>query len=266
MTESVIGTAGDLAGVGARSAEYLARIGAVRPAAADAAALRELHERHLRSVPFENLSIHLGEEVSLRPEALAAKLIDARRGGFCYELNGAFAALLRELGYPVTLLAARVFGGGRLGPPFDHLALRVEAGGEPWLADVGFGKHSTYPLRLDERGDQRDPGGVFRIEETSEGDLDVYLDGAPQYRLETRPRELADFEMACWWQCTSPKSHFTKSPVCSMPTAEGRVTLSGRTLITADASGRHEMELAEDAVLGEYRDNFGIVLDRIPAM
>lgn len=242
---------------------YLDRVGAARPARPDAAALRDLHRRHLLSVPFENLSIHLGESVVLDPDALVDKIVTARRGGFCYELNGAFAALLAALGYPVTLMAGRVFGENGLGAPFDHLALRVDADG-PWLVDVGFGRFSDWPLRLDERGEQSDPGGVFRVEETDDGDLDVLCDGRPQYRLETRPRALADFEMACWWQCTSPKSHFTRSLVCSRLAGDGRVTLSGSTLVTTGPDGRRETELPPDALLPAYRDHFGITLDRVP--
>jgi N-hydroxyarylamine O-acetyltransferase len=106
---------------------YLDRIGVGRPARADAASLAELQVHHLRSVPFENLSIHLGEPIVLEPAALVDKLVDHRRGGYCYELNGAFAALLSALGFSVTLLAARVATPVGLGPPFDHLALRVDA-------------------------------------------------------------------------------------------------------------------------------------------
>ncbi len=90
---------------------YLDRIGARRPERPDHAALRVLQRSHLGAVPFENLSIHLGEEIVLDADALVAKIVDRRRGGFCYELNGAFAALLRSLGFEVTLLAARVFDG-----------------------------------------------------------------------------------------------------------------------------------------------------------
>lgn len=240
---------------------YLARIGADRPARPDDAALRDLHLRHLLSAPFENLSIHLGEDIVLDHDALVSKIVDRRRGGFCYELNGAFAALLRALGYDVDLLPARVYIGDGLSVPYAHLALRVG----PWLADVGFGDHTHYPLVLDERGDQADPGGVFRILETTDGDLDVYRDGEPQYRLETRARELRDFEGACWWNRTSPKSHFTRSLVCSMLTETGRVTLSGRTLVRTAGGERRESELTGDAeVLGAYRDLFGIELDRVP--
>jgi N-hydroxyarylamine O-acetyltransferase len=240
---------------------YLARIGAERPVRPDAEALRELHLRHLRTVPFENLSIHRGEDIILEPEALVAKIVDRRRGGFCYELGGAFATLLTALGFEVDMLSARVFGGEELSLPYDHLALRVG----PWLVDVGFGSHTHYPLRLDERGDQADPGGVFRVAETSEGDLDVFKNGQPEYRLETRSRKLGDFESGCWWNRTSPKSHFTQSLVCSMLTGSGRVTLSGRTLIHTENGERDERELGDDAdVLGAYRTWFGIELDRVP--
>jgi N-hydroxyarylamine O-acetyltransferase len=246
---------------------YLARIGAARPARADEAALRDLQLRHLLAVPFENLDIHLGERISLDEGALLDKVVDRRRGGFCYELNGAFSALLAALGFKVTLLAARAIGpSGDLGPPFDHLALRVDLA-EPWLADVGWGRFSHHPLRLDQRGEQRDPGGTFRVVESGQGDLDVHMDGKPQYRIEPRPRSLADFEATCWWHQTSPKSHFTRSLVCSLLTEDGRVTINGRNAITTAADGRHERALTgDDEVLAAYRSYFGIELDRVPSV
>ncbi|WP_017239274.1 arylamine N-acetyltransferase family protein [Streptomyces sp. SS] len=246
---------------------YLRRIGAERPARADAGALRELHLRHLRTVPFENLSIHLGEDIVLDEKALLDKVVGARRGGFCYEVNTAFAVLLRGLGYRVALLQGRVIGPeGKPGIPYDHMALLVEtAEGERWLADVGFGDHSHFPLAFDERADQEDPGGVFRITEAADGDLDVLRDGKPQYRLEPRPRELADFTAGAWYHRTSPDSHFPRSLICSLLTEDGRITLSGRKLITRAHGERDERELEGEAEVREaYRDLFGIVLDALP--
>lgn len=256
---------------------YLDRIGAVRPARPDAAALRDLQVRHLTTVPFENLSIHLGEDIVLEEKALLDKVVGARRGGFCYELGGAFAALLRALGFGVTLLQARVYGdGGQLGIPYDHLALRVETddGSGPWLADVGFGDHAHFPLVFDDRTDQEDPRGTYRIRETPDatdgagaGDLDVLRDGVPQYRLDPRPRALADFRAGSWYHRTSPGSHFTRSLVCSRLTGMGRVTLSGRALITTVGGERHEVPLDTDVeVLAAYREHFGLRLDRLPAV
>lgn len=246
---------------------YLRRIGVAGPVRTDAESLRELQVRHLMSVPFENLSIHLGEPIVLEEAPLVDKLVCRRRGGFCYELNGAFAALLSALGFRVTRLAARVFTpAGGLGPPFDHLALRVDLD-EPWLVDVGFGRFSSEPLRLDVRGEQRDPAGAFRVEPAPDGDLDVRLDGEPQYRMEQRPRALGDFEATCWWHRTSPGSHFTRSVVCSLLTERGRVTLSDRTLVRTDRGERDERALGGDAeVLAAYRTVFGIELDRVPSV
>ncbi|MFG3123166.1 arylamine N-acetyltransferase [Streptomyces sp. NPDC048201] len=252
-----------------RTDAYLRRIGAQRPASPTTEALRDLHSRHLRTVPFENLSIHLGEPVVLEEEALLDKVVGARRGGFCYELNGTFGLLLTELGYDVQLLAGRVHGDEGLGIPYDHLALRVRTvDGGDLLADVGFGAHSHGPLAFGERGDQADPGGTFRVVEAGD-DVDVLRDGRPQYRLERRPRSLRDFRAGAWWHSTSPESRFTRSLVCSRITADGgRITLSGRTSTTTDAAGRKEVrELGTDEeVLAVYRDGFGIGLSVVPAV
>src|SRR5215470_1616306 len=109
--------------------------------------LRRLHAAHMLAVPFENLSIHVGEPISLGVDALYDKIVRRRRGGFCYELNGLFAWLLRHLGFTVTLLSARVAQpDGGFTPEFDHLALVVpDIDGADWLADVGFGDSFHRP-------------------------------------------------------------------------------------------------------------------------
>ena len=246
---------------------YLDRVQAGQPRFLDQAALRSLHRAHLLSVPFENLSIHLAEPISLSEGDLIDKIVTRRRGGFCYELNGAFALLLAGLGADVVLAAARVWTGEAFGPPFDHLTLLVQPadGSGPWLADVGFGSHSVFPLRFGDRRDQPDPGGVFRLADADGGDVDVLRDGEPQYRIETRGRSLSDFVPTCWWQQTSPASHFTQSTICSRLTEDGRVSLSGRTLITTTGGNRTEQRLPSDeAVLAAYREHFGITLTRVP--
>ena len=160
--------------------------------------------------------------------------------------------------------------------------VRTEDGGD-WLADVGFGAHFHLPLAFGEREEQRDPAGVFRIAEAEPdaagvrgghdaagaADLDVLRDGRPVYRLETRPRALADFTAGAWWHRTSPHSHFTRSLVCSRVTDDGgRITLGGRRLtLTAPDGTRQERDAGSDAeVLSIYRDEFGITLDAVPAV
>lgn len=247
-------------------AAYLARIGA-SAAEPTEAALHELCERHARTVPFENLSVDLGEPVTLTEDALVDKIVRRRRGGFCYELNGLFAELLVALGYRVTRMAARVFQDGLVvGPPFDHLTLRVDLD-EPWLVDVGFGRHAIYPLRLNEPGDQLDPAGRFQLRpHGSAGDLDLLRDGTRAYRIEDRPRSLADFRATCWYQQTSPDSMFTRILICSLPVDSGRVTLYGQLLIRTNGDDRTEEHLTESDTLTAYREIFGIELDRLPRL
>jgi N-hydroxyarylamine O-acetyltransferase len=247
----------------ARVATYLHRIGAAHPGRPDAAHLRELQFAHVRTVPFENLGVHTGEQIELDARSLVDKIAKGRRGGICYESNGAFAALLATLGYRVSLLSARVFVGDGFGAPFDHLVLRVDTDGS-WLVDVGFGRQIEFPLDLDDRGEQPGHGGVYRVADAPEGDLDVYRDGELQYRVESRPRALTDFATACWWHTHAPQAHFTQNLVCSLPTDAGRVTLSGQRLIITEGGKGWSTDLAEDAALAAYRDHFGIVLDRLP--
>jgi N-hydroxyarylamine O-acetyltransferase len=248
---------------------YLQRIAVPRPLTADTVTLHVLHRAHQLMVPFENLSMHLAEPISLAGEDLIDKIVHRARGGICYELNGAFALLLQSFDCEVTRVAARVYGDGQLSIPFDHMALivRPSDGSGPWLADVGFGSNSVYPLLFGSRHDQDDPGGQFLLADTGDGDVDVLRDGKPQYRIEPRERAQADFGPTCWWQQSSPDSHFTHSTICSKLTETGRITLSGNTLITTSNGARSEQTLPDDqAILAAYRDHFGITLDRVPQL
>src|SRR5580765_5290818 len=142
---------------------YLARIRYTGLTTPTYETLRALHYAHLLAVPFENLDIALGRKIVLEEDAILHKIIHQRRGGFCYELNGAFAALLSALGFQTTLLSARVARDtGGESPEFDHLALRVDLD-QPWLVDVGFGESFLEPLRLQTERNQIDPVGTFRL-------------------------------------------------------------------------------------------------------
>jgi N-hydroxyarylamine O-acetyltransferase len=135
--------------------DYLARIGAAADDPLDV-----LMARHLETVPFENLSVHERDHVPLEDEALVGKVVDRRRGGFCYELNGAFAWLLRELGHHVAYCSARVATGDGFSFPGDHMALIADG---RTLVDVGFGRFAVGPLDLDSRDDQPDRAGTFTV-------------------------------------------------------------------------------------------------------
>jgi N-hydroxyarylamine O-acetyltransferase len=215
-------------------------------------ALADLHVAHLMCIPFENLSIHSGERVQLDVDWLFDKLVTRRRGGFCYELNGLFAALLRALGHHVDLLAARVIGAdGTLGIPFDHMCLRVD---DIWLADVGFGDNFITPLRLDSREVQHDGRRSFRIVE--DGALHVEDAGRRVYTFELAPHALADFAPGCDFH-QSPASHFAKGRVVSRLTPGGRVTLNEGRFTTTDLAGVKTVTPISDWP-GSLAEHFGI--------
>jgi N-hydroxyarylamine O-acetyltransferase len=253
-------------------APYLRRIGYDGPVHPRVEVLRALHLAHLCTVPFENLDIHLGRPIVLCEEAQLRKVVRERRGGFCYELNGAFATLLLALGFRVSLLSAGAMGAdGRFGPPFDHLLLEVHCpdgsdGSAGWLADVGFGEGFLEPLRFEVGEEQPQGNGVYRLDR--DGDDYVLLrrtepDGPldPQYRFTAQPRELTDFAEMCRYHQTSPESHFTRQRVCSLATPEGRVTLTEGRLIVTRRGERTELPIQDDAAYrAALRERFGIEL------
>jgi N-hydroxyarylamine O-acetyltransferase len=229
--------------------------------------LARLQSAHARSVPFETLSItgdphgdYDGEPIELAIPALYDKLVDRERGGFCYELNGAFAWLLGELGFEVRRCAARVADGdGGYGVPADHLTSIVTleedgrsddpdgpgvggADGHRYLVDVGVGAPVIRrPVPLDGSVVSNGVGIDWRLVSSERPDADYRLEyrdraGADdpewtsRYILGDEPRDLSYFAATCEYHSTSPDSHFTGEPIAMRPTAEGHVTLSPTSL------------------------------------
>lgn len=245
---------------------YLQRINYHGPRSPTAETLRQLQLAHLLAVPFENLSIHSGQPIILEDEALFEKIVRQRRGGFCYELNGLFAALLRSLGFSVDMLSAGVANKeGTFGPDFDHMLLLVRLE-ERWLADVGFGDSFLEPLLLDSRDEQIQGERAYQI--VAQGDhlvmrqREAHGDWKNQYRFTLQAYSYADYAEMCRFHQTSPQSHFTQGRLCSRATPEGRITVSGMRFITSTGSGeRQERLLAnEEEYADSLREHFGIAL------
>ena len=245
---------------------YLDRINYRGRLNVDAETLRQLHVAHLRSVPFENLSIHAHEPIVLNDEWLFDKIVSRRRGGFCYELNGLFGALLRALGFEVEMLSAEVANNdGSFSAPFDHMTLIVTLD-ERWLADVGFGDSFIEPLRIDRRGPQVQANGAYRI-----ATVDDYLllqkktteaeDWKPQYRFKLTAYQYADYLERCAYNQTSPRSHFTQNRICSMLTPNGRISVSDKRFIVSSDGVRNDYPVQDDDEYRELlRQHFGIVM------
>ncbi|MGO4597544.1 arylamine N-acetyltransferase family protein [Terrabacter sp. 2RAF25] len=275
------------------AAAYLRRLGVPAPEAPTLAALASLHRAHLLTVPFENLDIGLGRPIRLDRTSLVTKIVDQRRGGYCYELNGIFALLLRRLGYAVDLVSARVArADGGLTDEYDHLALVVSSPdlsspnlpspdlsspdlsspdlpspdrSETMLADVGFGEGFVEPLPLVDGFERRERG--LSVGLARRGELWVSRerrdgeDWRGRFVFTTTPHPLDDFAERNEWQQSSPDSHFTRARLASILTPTGRVTLSSNRLITSTHGRRDEIELEDEAaVLAALARHFGIVL------
>ena len=236
----------------AQSAAYLARIGAPGLRAETREGLAEIHRRHLESVPFENLDILDGRPISFDLEALYAKIVERQRGGFCYELNGLFAELLRAAGCAVELVEGRFLDAdGVLSARFDHLSLLVTLPGErdPLFADVGCGKLSpTVPLELREQ-----PGTLARAVHGWQ------IPGEPEpLTFSERPCALADFAQRCAFHEHHPDSYFRRGLVCTRRTAAGWIALSESAFSELSGGVRTETPVERSALPTLLRERFGL--------
>lgn len=244
--------------------KYLSRIG-IDSFSGGLSFLRELHRRHLYSVPFENLSIHHNEKIILSRDWLFEKIVIRKRGGFCYELNGLFYELITSLGYKAKMISARVFNRERIaGPEFDHMAILVQFAGEEYLCDVGFGDLCIEPHKFSLNEIQTDSGFRFKIIKENRKDykllrLENSDEWKDQYLFTTQQRELSEFESMCVYHQTSTESHFTQKKVCTIATHGGRITLTNNKLIITESGDRKEIAFEDNSKFNYYlRKYFGI--------
>lgn len=234
---------------------YLQRIEYTGEVAPTLSVLKELQKQHLLNIPFENLDIHANRKIELDTGKIFEKIVLNRRGGFCYELNGLFFELLREIGFSSKMISGRVFDKEKgYGNEYDHLAIITALGDAEFLVDVGFGEFVFHPLRLvpdllqkDERGDfiiERHTDGYYRVSKLVNGEW------TPQYLFSTKPRAYLEFEGMCHYHQTSPHTHFTKNRFLGIPTAEGRITLIGNRLKIVQRGEVSEREIGEDEFAG----------------
>ena len=248
---------------------YLARLKYSNSVKPDAETLHGLQFAHLLNVPFENLDIGLKRPIQLSEEALWEKIILRKRGGFCYELNSLFAWLLKQIGFDVTYLNARVFNReGNLGIDFDHLALLVRVPNQSvhWLADVGFGDSFNQPLSFEERGEQVQGLRAYRLEQTSDGYItwQKNYDGSweRQYFFDLQPHNFpADYETACLYHQTSIESSFKRRSIISKATPDGCVSLeAGRLIVTTNGQREERLVANQEEYYALLKEHFGVVL------
>lgn len=241
---------------------YFARIAYQGPREPTLAVLSAIHRLHPAAIPFESIDVQLRRGIDLRPEAVDAKLIARRRGGYCFEHNSLLKRVLTAVGFEVEALIGRVWW---MAPPDapprprTHMALKVLAEGRPWLADVGFGGCVlTTPLAFDSHEPQGTDHEDFRLTPVGrELRLEARLgeDWARLYELSLEPQLDVDFETANWFTATHPDSHFRHALRAALTTPEARYALINNRLTVrraGEAAEQRNLDVEElERVLGE---------------
>ncbi|MEZ5416044.1 MAG: arylamine N-acetyltransferase [Vicinamibacterales bacterium] len=247
---------------------YFARVGYDGPRGASLRTLRDLHRAHLLAIPYENLDIHLGVPLTLDAEAMFAKLVDERRGGWCYEMNGVFGRVLETLGFDVRYLSGAV---GRAARGWrahgNHLVLVVTLD-RPWIADVGFGDGFLTPLPLEPGAYRQDfleyrvsrDGPWWRVHNHAFG-------GADGFDFTLTPRAPGDFAAQCHELQTSPDSPFVTTTVCERFEPGGLVILRGATLREVRPAGTTDRVLNDAAEFETVlRDRFALHIQDVQSL
>lgn len=246
---------------------YLDRIAHRGPIDVSIETLRALHTAHALAVPFENLDIHLGRPILLDEAAIFDKIVTRRRGGYCFEMNGLMTAVLRQLGFSVKTLAARIMRSSTDVRAKTHRLQLVEVDGERWIVDVGFGGNGLIaPLRLETGKIDRQFSESFRLttDERFGHVLEALIRDRWQklYAFTLEEHLSVDYELMNYFTSTSPEALFTQVRICTKPTPEGRVTLSGMELKIRHGERIQTSYMAsEEAYHQALREHFDIVLD-----
>ncbi|WP_226646630.1 arylamine N-acetyltransferase family protein [Microbulbifer variabilis] len=223
--------------------KYFERIGYFNTPSLDLGTLKSILTQHIRTLPFENVTSFLGCPVNIDLAAIEQKLVNQQRGGYCFEQNALLRAVLQQIGFTVTGLAARVLWQTPPGhqPAQSHMILLVEVGQVPYLLDAGFGSNTlTAPLRLDVSDPQRTPHGIYRLTQLDEDyllEVKVSDSWQPMYSFDLRPRTTGDYKIANWFCSTHPESRFVEHLIATRAFPEGRHALLDRQLSYQPISG-----------------------------
>lgn len=227
---------------------YLNRIGYSGPLAVDAATLRALHRHHLRAIPYENLDVQLRRPITIDVEPVYRKIVEERRGGWCFEMNGLFAWALRSVGFSLTQIAAGVMREERGDDSFgNHLALIVHLERD-YLADVGFGDGLLEAVPLEEGEYVQGPLKFGLVRRKSEWRFLNHPDGgARSFDFAETPADRALLERKCAWLQSAPESPFVLNAVCQIHTPDGLRMMRGRTLKSVSHAGVKQRTIADAA-------------------
>lgn len=247
---------------------YFSRIGYDGPRTPTLDTLKAIHYAQAVSIPFENLDVLAKRPIHLDPASLQKKLVTEKRGGYCFEVNALFAAVLKELGFDVTTLIGRVrwMAPEEADTARSHMLMRVELPEGPFLADVGFGGLTmTGPIRFETGAEQETPHEPRRLLEHEDGlELQAKIAGGwtQIYRFTLEPHRRTDYEVASWYTATHPSSIFVQFLLAGRPQEGKWLSLFNREFKIRGLDGKAETRVLDSAdEIAEVLDSyFGIEL------
>lgn len=241
---------------------YLERIGLSGPLEPTLQSLRTIHVAHLATFPFHNLEIQRGGAIKVDVDSIEKKFLGRDGGGYCFEQNTLLAEVLRALGFAVTPMLARVGSPERAA--LNHLVLRVEADGRPWLADVGFGGEGILePIPLEDGARAEQSGIVFLLTgDESRRQLCMEVEGEREnlYSFAELPCTSGDVQMANHYTSTFPTSMFRSTLTIQQITPEERIILRPALVRRYRDGKRHDTPHEPGAVRELARSLFGVEL------
>lgn len=237
---------------------YLNRIQYSGTAEVSVETLNELHRCHVMNIPFENFHVINRIPIVLDQSIFYSKIVENRRGGFCYELNGLFAKALQEIGFDTYFIGCGVFIPPRneFGSNYGHLAIITTIEDRLYLTDVGFGDAFLEPLELKFDAPIFQSGTYYRLSKLPEGEIllekskdnEVYQ---KMYKFSLEKRNLEEFADACEFHQTSPLAPFNKKPLCSRATSTGRITLTSNSLTITEGLQKTELPVLSSSHFDE---------------
>lgn len=244
--------------------KYLERIQYQDNIERDLQTLKKLHLQHLLHIPFENLDVMAKKEISLVPEKIVEKILENKRGGYCYEVNALFAMALEAIGFQYTMLCARPKLNYNTLRPKTHMLLKVEINKKSYICDVGFGGYGVLePIELKDNIVEKQLFDSFQLTRRE----DIYTLSSKMkngwedlYTFDLYPQQWIDYTLANYFNSHSHETIFTNRYITTKVTKEHRVFLLDNTLKFVTSESTHEEEIQLDERKKVLKEIFDITL------
>lgn len=237
--------------------KYLKRIKLEKALKADLETLKEIQMNHLLNVPFENLYIFSNKSLSLEIDDLFEKIVNEKKGGICYELNGLFLQLLKGIGYDAKYICAKIREEGTY---FDHVLVMVTIENQEYICDVGFRDNFLYPIKIVPNIIQKNHNNDYKINKLDFNKYELIKINQNHaqrlYTFITEEKSLNDFSKRCKYYETTPDTYFTKSPFCALDTKKGKLFLTSDKFVISEDNNKKTIEITNKDEFNYYLEKY----------